>query len=413
MSTAATSPSNPAYLKLELTVRGVRVDQTAAACADVLRTQQLPGPTDRGVELVLPEGVSVNAPIDDGSRAESPFLLSGSADELMLEYNGGRVRVRMVPPPSFYGASTSSGRPMWQIGAVYGSFIAINPAAACGYSLRGMPCGFCRSGTSVATADRAPLRVPDVIEVVRAAFAEGAVEFVYFNPPYSGGEDAGVVALEPYIEAIKKHFDTLVAVQMHPPKTNRWIDRAYAMGVDALSYNIEIHDRDILARRCPGRVRYIGRERYYDALAYAASVFPSGTVWTDLIFGLEPAPSTQRAIDTLVGLGVLPVLSMLRSGLSEPRANQLPSLDEVGQTCAHLFHAVRQARINMGWVRDLSFAVTPLEARFFAGDGARVSVALRQFYGSKLGTLAARNLSRLRRRLRVRTVSDSFDASRL
>jgi hypothetical protein len=67
----------------------------------------------------------------------------------------------------------------------------------------------------------------------------------------------------------------------------------------------------------------------------------------------------------------------------------------------------------MGWVRDLSFAVTPLEARFFAGDDARVTVALQHFYRSKLGNMAARNLSRLRRRLRVRRVSDSFDSSHL
>ena len=80
---------------------------------------------------------------------------------------------------------------------------------------------------------------------------------------------------------------------------------------------------------------------------------------------------------------------------------------------AHLFRAVRQAKINMGWVRDLSFAITPLEARFFAGDEARAAVAMQHFYRSRFGTLAARSLSRLRRRLRVRTVSDSFDAARL
>ena len=74
---------------------------------------------------------------------------------------------------------------------------------------------------------------------------------------------------------------------------------------------------------------------------------------------------------------------------------------------------MRQAKINMGWVRDLSFAITPLEARFFAGDEARMSVTMQHFYRSKLGTLAARSLSRLRRRLRVRRVSDSFDSARL
>ena len=39
---------------------------------------------------------------------------------------------------------------------------------------------------------------------------------------------------------------------------------------------------------------YIGRERYYEALAYAASIFPSGTVWSELVLGVEPIESTRR-----------------------------------------------------------------------------------------------------------------------
>ncbi len=413
MNASTAALPNPGYLKLELSVRGLRLDDSARAHADIQRAQRWRGETDEGVELVLPEDVWVRASIDERTAADSPFLLSSQADQLTLRRDGSWVEARVVPPPNFYGLTTRSGTPMREIGAVSGSFIVLNPASACGFSVRGMPCGFCRSGTPAAAHDRFALSVPDVVEVVRAALAEGAAEFVCFNAAYSGGEDAGILALAPCIEAIKRHFDTLIAVQMHPPKTNRWIDRSYAMGVDAVSYNIEIHDRDALARRCAGRVRYIGRERYYEALAHAAGVFPSGTVWSDLIFGLEPAESTVRGIDALVSIGVLPVLSAVRPAAAELRTNPLPSFDEVSHVFAHLFHAVRQARINMGWVRDLSFGVTPLEARFFAGDDARAGGTLRQFYRSKLGTLAARSLARMRRRLRVREVSDSFDASRL
>jgi hypothetical protein len=413
MNAAAVPRPNPGHLKLELSVRGMRLAESACAHADVQRALRFSAEMDGRVELVLPEDVWVNVSIDERVAADSPFLLSSNGEQLTLQREDNCVDVRVAVPPNFCDLTTSSGRPMLEVGTTYGNFIALNPASACGFSLRGVPCGFCRSGTPAAVHDRVPLSVADVIEVVRAAFAEGAAEFVYFNCAYGGGEDAGILALEPCIEAIKKHFDTLVAVQMHPPKTNRWVDRTYAMGVDAVSYNVEIHDRDALARRCAGRVRYIGRERYYEALAYAAGVFPSGTVWSDLIFGLEPAESTVRGIDALVGIGVLPVLSTFRPAAAELRTTALPSVDEVSPVFAHLFHAVRQAKINMGWVRDLSFAVTPLEARFFAGDAARAGSALRQFYRSKLGTLAARSLSRMRRRLRVRMVSDSFDASRL
>lgn len=407
MSVAETVSPNPGHLKLELGLKGVRLDAA-------VRAEHASADPGRGLELLLPEDVWVNVPIDEQAATDSPFLLSGAGDRCTLQRNGDRVPVHLVPPPHFYRLTTKAGTPMARVGEVYGSCIAINPAAACGFSLRGAPCRFCRSGTGVAISDGFPLSLSEVVEVVRAAFAEGVVECVYFNPPYVGGEDAGIAFLQPYIQAIKKHFDTLVAVQIHPPRTNGWIDRTYAMGVDALSYGVEIHNDEVLGRHCAGRVRHIGRERYYDALAYAASVFPSGTVWSDLVLGLEPIDSTMRGIDTLTGMGVLPVLSLHRSPSgSALSSDPPPSLDSVLPVFTHLFHAVRQAKINMGWVRDLSFAITPLEARFFAGDEARMAAAMQYFYRSRLGTLAARSLSRLRRRLRVRTVSDSFDAARL
>jgi len=401
---------NSGHLKLELAAKGMRLDADVDAYAAVARAAD--DATARSLELVLPDGVCVNAPVEDGT-GDSPYVLSGTGDHVCLQKNGTSVEVRVVPEPAFYSRTTASGLPMRSVGQVYGSFIAVNPGFACGYSLRGAPCRFCRTGSGIGLGEAFPMSLEDVTEMVRAAFAEGAADFVYFNLAYVGSEDAGIAFLEPYIRAVKRQFNTLVAVQLHPPKTDRWIDRTYAMGVDAVSYPIEIHDAEILARRCAGRVRYIGRERYYDALAYAATVFPSGTVWSDLTVGLEPIDSTMRGIDALTAAGVLPVLSIVRPSHETAGASRLPALDVLAAAYAHLYRAVRDARINMGWIRDLSFAITPLEARFFAGDDARVAVALQHFYRSKIGSVTARNLARLRRRLRVRTVSDSFDSSHL
>jgi hypothetical protein len=403
---------NPGYLKLELTAKGMRLDDAVRTHDDVLHAAD--NEESSGVELVLPDGVLVHAPVGHGIADDSPYLLSTHGGHFTLQTNGSSVDVRLVPEPRFYQERTASGLPMVRAGQVYGSFIAINPGFACSYALRGAPCRFCRTGSGIALGDGFPMSVPDVTEVVRAAFAEGVADFVYFNLAYVGSEDAGIAFLEPYVRAVKRQFNTLVAVQVHPPKTDRWIDRTYAMGVDAISYAVEIHDPDVLARRCAGRVRFIGRERYYDALQYAATVFPSGTVWSDLIVGLEAVESTMRGIDVLAAAGVLPVLSVMRrSHDSMADGHEPPVLEVIAPVYAHLFRAVRDARINMGWIRDLSFAITPLEARFFAGDDARFTVAIQQFYRSKIGSVTARNLARLRRRLRVRTVSDSFDSSHL
>lgn len=403
---------NPGHLKLELTAKGIRLDP--GVCIPAHSQHTADDESCQSIELVLPDGVSVSAPIAQGMESASAFVLSGHGDHFTLQTNGTSVDVRVIPEPDFYRRTTSRGLLMRRVGQMYGSVIAINPSFACGYGLRGAPCRFCRNGSGVPIGEDFPMSTQDVAEVVRAARAEGVVDFVYFNLAYVGSEDAGIAFLEPYIRAVKRQFNTLVAVQVHPPQTDRWIDRTYAMGVDAVGYSIEIHDAEMLSRRCAGRVRYIGRERYYGALGYAATVFPSGTVWSDLVVGLEPTDSTMRGIDVLTDAGVLPVLSIMRPSYdSAPSTFQPSALDTVAPIYAHLFRTVREARINMGWIGDLSFAITPLEARFFAGDDARLAVAMQQFHRSRIGSVTTRNLARLRRRLRVSTVSDSFDSSHL
>jgi hypothetical protein len=405
--------SNPGLLKLDLAVHGARLDDTVRRHSDILRVPWVRDYVAQSVELVLPEDIWVSVPIAERFTEQSPYLLTTEGERFWVANNGERCEVRIVPQPRYYEKQTRSGLPMWRVGTAYGGHVTINPAVGCEFTRLGVPCRFCDVGARAGRRP-APLSIADVVETIGAAFAEGAVEFVYFHIGYIDGEDAGVAFLEPYVQAIKKHFDTLVAVQLQPPRSDRWIDRTYAMGVDALSYSIEIHDPELLRQYCEGRAQYVGRERYYEALRYAASIFPSGTVWSDLIVGLEPPQSTMTGIDTLVGMGVLPVLSLFRPlEDTQLRDHPLPVTGDVAPVFAHLFTAVRQAKINMHWVRDLSFAVTPLEARFFTEEGRNAVGMSGQFYRTRLGGLAARNLSRMRRRLRVRKVSDSFDSSQL
>ncbi len=404
---------NPGLLKLDLAIRGVSLDQSLRNRRDLFHEPSVRGPIARCLELVLPGEVLVSAPADEAFTADSPYRLTQDAKGFYLETDGERSEVGIVAPPSYYRKKTRAGTPMWRVGSSYGPYIAINPASRCAFSARGSHCRFC--DVSNQGVDRTePISVEDVVETVRAAFADGAIEFVYLHIGYIEGDDSGVQFIEPYVRAIKRHFDTLVAVQLQPPREDRWIDHLYAIGVDAVSYSIQIHDEHLLAEMCAGRVEQVGRQRYYDALAHAASIFPNGTVWSDLIIGLEPAESTQSGIDTLVAMGVLPVLSVFRP-LSDIdlRDHPMPSIEDVAPVFTHLFKRVLEAGINMNWVRDLSFAVTPFEARFFADSDTPIPSGLGPLYRSKLGNMAVRNLSKLRRRLRVRQVSDSYGSSNL
>lgn len=381
----------------------------ACASRGVMPLPQLPEATstparDGGhwLDLVLPGEVWASAAV----RQDGGVALAGSASRASIELHGTTLPVRIVTP-AFYRRLTTSKRPMAQVGSVHGPFVAINVAAACSVGLRGAPCRYCRIGTPVPASEAFPMSIGDVVETVRAAFDEGFASAVYFNTGYLGGDDGGIAFLEPYIRAVKRNFATLVAVQLHPPRTHTWIDRAYAMGVDALGFGVEVHDAAVLQRLCAGRVRFIGRERYYEALAYAASIFPRGTVWSELLLGAEPVESTRRAIDLLTHDSVLPMLSILPA--SNGRIESEHGTDELEQRielCRYMYHAARSTRIPIGWLRTMGYAVTPYEARLLADPSTQISGAENYLYAGPWARFTTRTLSRFRRRLRVRQVTD-------
>jgi hypothetical protein len=393
----------PAHLKLELALHGLRLDDSVRREGPLSR-----GPTARDgglrtIDLILPGKLLVRVSTEARVTAGSPFSLVAEGARFCLVRDGGeRIAVGVTPPPTFYARRTASGMPMGNVATVHGTHLVVSPAGSCGFSVRGAPCRFCVEGARGLEPERAA-SVSDVVEVVRAAFGEGTADLVYFNSAVFDSEDGGIDFLRPYVEAVRSHFDTFVAAQIHPPSTTRWVDRAYAMGVDAISYNLELWDADILSRHCVGRARYIGRERYLEALAHAAQIFPAGTVWTELVGDLEPAESTMAGIDALADMGVMPVISVAHVGAAEALVPVL----------AHLYRAVRRRHLDMRWMRDFTLGITPLEARHFSGDEAWLAVGVQRLSRLRLGALASRSLARLRRRLRVRQVSESFDAAHL
>jgi hypothetical protein len=397
---------NPIELKIALGMRGARLDAGLRALVDAA-----PDTGRRGLQLQLPDEVRVLVPVDDATAASTPYaVVAENGRAFVVDDARPRIEVHPQPAPRFYARRTASGRPMWQIATVQGSHLLVNPASLCGFSTLGAPCSFCREGARPLGERERAASIADVVEVVRAAFEEGAAEFVLFNSSVYDADDGGIAFLSPYIVGVRKHFDTFVAVQVHPPRTNDWIDRTYAMGVDALSYNLELFDPDVLGRHCIGRVRYVGRERYLEALAYAASVFPSGTVWTDLVLGLEPAEATTAGIDALAAVGVLPVLAIHHPG---PDTIPQATLDEATAVVAHLDRTVRARNLSVTWVRDLVLGVTPLDACRLTGATPPGSAALHALTRWRLGAYAARGIARFRRRRRVKSISDSLESSQL
>jgi hypothetical protein len=103
-------------------------------------------------------------------------------------------------------------------------------------------------------------------------------------------------------------------------------------------------------------------------------------------------------------------LSLLKVPISN---HKIPDTEEIAPLLAHLYNAVKSNKINMNWSKHVSIFITPIEGRYFTGEQAKIEVTLYNLYKSKIGGLATREIAKLRRRLKVREVEDSFDSSEL
>jgi hypothetical protein len=378
---------NPALLKLERALRGV--DATSANPASWL-------------ELQLDGDLWARARINP----DSSLKLARGAQGDVLREGDTEVAVRVMPEPEYAHRKSRNGLTLGSIAAVRGAYAVVELNGGCGVSLPGGVCALCR-GRELTQKPGEMWPVEDVIEALGAIFKEGAAEFVLFQLGYLPGDDAGLKLLFPYIETVRRHFDTIVAVSMHPPADPRSIERAYAAGVDAISYNLEAADADSLLAHFPGRARFLGRSRYFHSLSHAAKVFPGGAVLCELTVGLSPEDKIGEAIEELTEIGVLPILGL------DPSRVQTHSALDFAPLYARLFNEVHKAGLNMSWARDLSHAITPLEARYFVINAPQLPILLQNLSRNRIGALATRSLAKMRRRLRVRWVRASFDSSRL
>lgn len=405
-------PFNPGYLKLLLSTRGMRMMQGLAG--EIKKTTGSRRGLAGGVDLILPGDIWVNVPVEEEFAASSPLVLEKEGNTFFLSGHGGRIDVEPVPHLSFYDRTTSKGTPFYQIAILHGGYVHITPSNKCQFFDMDLYCRFCNEKKNFFPIAREFITMEEVLEIIDVAFTEGVADSVEFNIGYFDTADRGISFLEPFIKAVKRNFDTLVAVDAQPPEDIRWIDRTYAMGVDNISYHLEIFDKDIFAELCPGKSRMIGWDKYIEALSYAAGVFQSGAVSSNLIVGLESPESTISGIDYLTKNGVIPILPVFRPLKGTPLQDRAtPDVEDIAPIYGYLYSAVKKSRINMSWSKNVSTYMTPLEGRYFAGEDAKLHVAMQNIYKSRIGGKAVRGLAGLRRRLKVKEVDESFESSGL
>jgi len=399
-------PLNACELEIDLFCRGMRVpdDVPLDGVRGIARTRAgLGSGLDVAIDArsALKPYVWVNVPVVERFADSSPYRLAGdiaAGYRIVDERDETAYDVRLPAEPAWYRRLTSRGIPMHRIGVMQGTYLAIyvNPVCAFWNANPRLNCKFCTTGRNVGPSEAVDKAVSDVVETCRAAKEESGVTFVHLNGGFDG--EHGLAHVMPYVKAIKEYVGLLVGVQLAPERDFSRYDAIVGLGLDHISFCVELLDPRWFERVCPGKARVHGQSLYFDAMAYCVSLLPYGAVSGELIAGLEPVELTLRAIDRITAIGAFPTVCIFRPTVGSDMENwPTPSYAEMRRVMEHMYHACRRALLPIGVAPNIevSLVVNP-------DDAAMLAESTIGFYGyeayRRMLRLAARR--RFRRRMR-------------
>lgn len=304
-------------------------------------------------------------------------------DKIYLEFDNDEVEVNVVPPTRFIDNQRQNRNPV-------SSNISLD--------------GYCLNLFLRTVGKNKDLNMTRsaVVSVIQSAFEEGVADLIQINMDYSDERDRAFSRFSPLVEDIKKHFRSFVAFRGFPPDEVRTIDNLYASGIDLINFPLEGFSKDMRLEQIMPRSQVI------KSLEYAAGVFPQGAVTTELAFSEGPMERLMEIIDQLTAKGIIPLIKIPENGIKGDQ-----EYDRIKQAAKYLAEASIRNKLNLKWLYPSSRFITPLDASFFTEPGNKARLALHPVYKSTLGKKASEGFAALRRKLRVKNISDSYESAGL
>ncbi|MBB5046955.1 hypothetical protein HNR60_001704 [Rhodopseudomonas rhenobacensis] len=291
---------------LELIQPGVKAQEQVHCLFEMdfeIHTTELPS------HFQLPHGLTV--PFRWNPKSTYRIDLIGERT-VLIHGNEVLADVEFQPRPKFYGAKTSDGIEMSNIGAHYAQrHLFIVYSNECSYKEKGEDCLFCNINYTrdVYGAERPFWKnAKQIGETAAQAYRFGEIDHL----TVSGGIIPERRELDYYLdvaESIQRHTgldDFNGTATVAAPLDLRNIDRFKESGYRTTAMNIEIWDKGIYNAICPGKARGSGGwEHWVKALEYAAKVFGHGRVRSNIVAGIEPKKSTVAGLEYLASKGVV------------------------------------------------------------------------------------------------------------
>ena len=367
-------------LKLELLHRGIAFAQNVRS-HDLVAPGIFPEGDGQGIALSLAEDFFVRPRVNPDKSAA--VLMDIQDNKVVLGLENGPLEVGVIPAPQFLKDPQASR----------------NPASSC-IQLN----GYCLN-VNLSLEDptrQLNLSLEDTVSLIRAAFQEGVADLVQLNMDHCAEKDRGFSRLAPLVQSIKKNFRTFVALRGFPPDDLGVIDSFYAAGVDLIVFPLEQYAEDGSPQPA------VSPKQGMKGLEYAADVFGPGTVATELALDCRHPQPLLEKITALSKQGILPLMQIPEQGL-----HLKDDLQDVQRVAEHLHQTAQKEGLNLKWLYPAGEWISPLDASFYTDKPKTARLAQRPVYQSTLGKTASEGFAALRRKLRIKSVSDSYESAGL
>jgi len=367
-------------IKLGLIQRGITVPSILQGLSEVAGGL-CSGEPGEEITLALGEDFIVKANLN-ASGQDGPKLVS-HGDRLRLHMREGEIDVGIITIPEFLKQQLKQRTPVSENICLDGYCLNI----------------FLRA---IGRGKKLSMPIEAILSVIQSAFEEGAADLVQLNMDFCEEPDRGFDRLAPLVTAIKKRFNTFVALKGFPPTNSGTIDLMYASGFDIIDFPLGGFSGTIKSKR------KMTAKQVYSALEYAAGVFPPGTVWTDIVLGTDPITQCKEGVDRLTDSGIIPLIYLERDS-----SEDLDGYRNLVELAEHMDRAIQRNRLPLKWLYPTCRFLSPLDTRFFTEDPLLARLAVTPVYRSGLGRKTSAGFAALRRKLRIRNVSDSFESAGL
>ncbi|HLA26923.1 MAG TPA: radical SAM protein [Syntrophales bacterium] len=305
----------------------------------------------------LPDGSLVQLPylmvLEGGSlirlrcREDSPFQIEPDGDNFFLMDRAEPVvRFTFADRPVWQTRKASDGVPLNGCGLnQHGDMMVLNLTPACEYWLtpfegtaltpdppeRSCRCAFCGYGLPDARSktlgqEQGQPAVASAVlkragEAVQMGVASGA-RHLYLTGGSMTNPNLEAERYLNIVNGIRKAADGLyltVGSQALPPER---LPAFKTAGADGICFNLEVWDREVWQRVCPGKSRFFGRNMWEASLIEAVRIFGDGNVFSAFVIGAEMVSdntlsdpnvalnSNIEGVRWLLQRGIHPILSL-------------------------------------------------------------------------------------------------------